>query len=223
MLAFVVNALICEVEALLRSPRMPRVVPDQREKFENDELFRKLSRESEVRYTGFRDRPIDERRLRLQEDCRQGHADVVFVNSGINLQLLFETNTWSSRPEERIVSREFVDFDRDPDKVYLKSQFIMNGVCVIWKGWIDLHRLDGTAHLEYDEGRAQIEDAILREQIEQYNERLREFEEQRDRHHFRLQPQHQQQQPTTMARHAIEEAEVAQALLDISTPATTTH
>lgn len=27
---------------------MPRVVPDQRTKFENDELFRKLSRESEV-------------------------------------------------------------------------------------------------------------------------------------------------------------------------------
>jgi len=27
---------------------MPRVVPDQREKFENDELFRKMSRESEV-------------------------------------------------------------------------------------------------------------------------------------------------------------------------------
>ena len=27
---------------------MPRVVPDQREKFDNDELFRKLSRESEV-------------------------------------------------------------------------------------------------------------------------------------------------------------------------------
>ena len=30
---------------------MPRVVPDQREKFENDELFRKLSRESEVSET----------------------------------------------------------------------------------------------------------------------------------------------------------------------------
>ena len=27
---------------------MPRVVPDQRSKFENDELFRKLSREGEV-------------------------------------------------------------------------------------------------------------------------------------------------------------------------------
>ena len=29
--------------------KMPRVVPDQREKFENDELFRRLSRETEVR------------------------------------------------------------------------------------------------------------------------------------------------------------------------------
>ena len=28
--------------------QMPRVVPDQKTKFENDELFRKLSRESEV-------------------------------------------------------------------------------------------------------------------------------------------------------------------------------
>ena len=29
--------------------KMPRVVPDQKSKFENDELFRRLSRESEVR------------------------------------------------------------------------------------------------------------------------------------------------------------------------------
>lgn len=32
---------------------MPRVVPDQRSKFENDELFRKLSREGEVRVHTF--------------------------------------------------------------------------------------------------------------------------------------------------------------------------
>jgi len=31
-----------------RYREMPRVVPDQRAKFENDELFRKLGRESEV-------------------------------------------------------------------------------------------------------------------------------------------------------------------------------
>ncbi len=30
--------------------KMPRVVPDQKHKFENDELFRRLSRESEVMY-----------------------------------------------------------------------------------------------------------------------------------------------------------------------------
>ena len=29
--------------------KMPRVVPDQKHKFENDELFRRLSRDSEVR------------------------------------------------------------------------------------------------------------------------------------------------------------------------------
>ena len=29
--------------------KMPRVVPDQKSKFESDELFRRLSRESEVR------------------------------------------------------------------------------------------------------------------------------------------------------------------------------
>ena len=41
-------------------------------------------------------------------------------------------------------------------KVHLKSQFIMNGVCVIWRGWIDLVRLDGTARLEFDEQRASV-------------------------------------------------------------------
>lgn len=32
----------------------------------------------------------------------------------------------------------------------------MNGVCVVWKGAIDLRRLDGTGRLEYDEDRAQV-------------------------------------------------------------------
>ncbi|ODM94216.1 Protein big brother [Orchesella cincta] len=53
----------------------------------------------------------------------------------------------------------------------------MNGVCVRWRGWIDLERLDGVGCLEYDEETAQIEDAVLRDQIERYNQRLRDFEE----------------------------------------------
>lgn len=53
----------------------------------------------------------------------------------------------------------------------------MNGVCVRWRGWLDLERLDGVGCLEYCEDRAAAEDAILREQIERYNQRLREFED----------------------------------------------
>src|SRR5699024_2782941 len=40
-----------------------------------------------------------------------------------------------------------------------------------------LERLDGIGCLEYDEERGRIEEAILREQIEQYKLRMREFEE----------------------------------------------
>ena len=54
---------------------------------------------------------------------------------------------------------------------------IMNGVCVKFRGWIDLERLDGVGCLEYDERRAAQEDAILRDQIERYNQRLRDFED----------------------------------------------
>lgn len=53
----------------------------------------------------------------------------------------------------------------------------MNGVCVRWRGWLDLERLDGVGCLEYCEERAAQEDALLREQIDRYNQRLREFED----------------------------------------------
>lgn len=53
----------------------------------------------------------------------------------------------------------------------------MNGVCVRWRGWFDLERLDGVGCLEYDEERAVEEDALLRDQLERYNQRLRDFEE----------------------------------------------
>lgn len=38
----------------------------------------------------------------------------------------------------------------------MKSRFIMNGVCVCWRGWIDLERLDGVGCLEFDEERATV-------------------------------------------------------------------
>lgn len=67
---------------------------------------------------------------------------------------------------------------------------IIDGVCIRWRGYIDLERLDGVGCLEYDEDRGRIEDAILRQQIEQYKLRMREFEE-RQRLYKLAQAEHQ--------------------------------
>lgn len=53
----------------------------------------------------------------------------------------------------------------------------MNGVCVRFRGWIDLERLDGIGCLEYDERRGAHEDAILKEQLDRYSQRLKDFED----------------------------------------------
>ncbi|XP_055945489.1 protein big brother-like isoform X4 [Argiope bruennichi] len=127
--------------------KMPRVVADQESKFQSDELFRRLSRETEVRYTGYRDRPVEERQMRFQTACREGHTEVSFIATGTNLQLMFSpcSNGYS----------EGCDFNKEQGKVHIKSCFIMNGVCVRWRGWLDIERLDGVGCLEYDEERAQ--------------------------------------------------------------------
>ncbi|XP_065164218.1 protein big brother-like [Atheta coriaria] len=137
--------------------KIPRVVPNQKAKFESDDLFKKLSRESEVRYTGHRDRSLEERQMRFQNACREGFIEVVFTNSGTNLQLVF------TPPSNGYVAEKQCDFDKELGKVHIKSAFIMNGVCVRWVGWIDLERLDGIGCLEYAEDRAAAEDARLRQ------------------------------------------------------------
>ncbi|XP_029378710.1 core-binding factor subunit beta isoform X4 [Echeneis naucrates] len=134
---------------------MPRVVPDQRSKFDNEEFFRKLSRECEIKYTGFRDRPHEERQARFQNACRDGRSEVV----------------------------------------YLKAPMILNGVCVIWRGWIDLQRLDGMGYLEYDDERAQHEDALAQAAFEEARRRTRDFED-RDRSHREDLESRRQQDPS---------------------------
>lgn len=161
--------------------KMPRVVPDQRSKFENEEFFRKLSRECEIKYTGFRDRPHEERQTRFQNACRDGRSEIAFVATGTNLSLQFFPASWQGE-QRQTPSREYVDLEREAGKVYLKAPMILNGVCVIWKGWIDLHRLDGMGCLEFDEERAQQEDALAQQAFEEARRRTREFED-RDRSH----------------------------------------
>ncbi|KAI9562356.1 hypothetical protein GHT06_013321 [Daphnia sinensis] len=153
--------------------RVPRVIPDQKGRFESDELFRRLSRESEVRYVGFRDRPMEERQMRFAAGCREGHAEIAIVATGTNFQLVFGPGTWGFSSD----ANRDCDFDKEPGKVHIKSRFILNGVCAKWRGWIDLDRLDGVGCVEFDEEAARIEDVYRREQVERFNQRLREFEE----------------------------------------------
>nr|XP_054771963.1 core-binding factor subunit beta-like [Lytechinus pictus] len=100
---------------------MPRVVPDQRSKFENDELFRKLGRDSEIRYTGYRDRAQEERQMRFVNSCREGHAQLSFVATGTNLHLQFYPNSWSETTDRK-PTKEYVDFDKEIGKVSKTSK-----------------------------------------------------------------------------------------------------
>uniref|UniRef100_A0A8C6M6N9 Core-binding factor subunit beta n=1 Tax=Nothobranchius furzeri TaxID=105023 RepID=A0A8C6M6N9_NOTFU len=102
---------------------MPRVVPDQRNKFENEEFFRKLSRECEIKYTGFRDRPHEERQARFQNACRDGRSEVAFVATGTNLSLqFFPANLHGD--QRQVPTRDYVDFERETGKV--------GGICLCW-------------------------------------------------------------------------------------------
>lgn len=140
---------------------------------------------AQVRYTGFRDRPIEERRGRFRAGCCEGHTEISFATTGINVQLVFNPNHGlyhhphhhhHHHPAHLGLEKE-CDFDKEHGKVHIKSHFIMNGVCVRFRGWLDMERLDGIGCLELDEKRAAQEDAILREQLDRYNQRLRDFED----------------------------------------------
>ncbi|KAL4686145.1 hypothetical protein H8959_001742 [Pygathrix nigripes] len=102
---------------------MPRVVPDQRSKFENEEFFRKLSRECEIKYTGFRDRPHEERQARFQNACRDGRSEIAFVATGTNLSLQFFPASWQGE-QRQTPSREYVDLEREAgkDKKHFKAK-----------------------------------------------------------------------------------------------------
>uniref|UniRef100_A0A8D2MXP4 Core-binding factor subunit beta n=1 Tax=Zonotrichia albicollis TaxID=44394 RepID=A0A8D2MXP4_ZONAL len=114
----------------------------------------------QIKYTGFRDRPHEERQARFQNACRDGRSEIAFVATGTNLSLQFFPASWQGE-QRQTPTREYVDFEREGGKVYLKAPMILNGVCVIWKGWIDLQRLDGMGCLEFDEERAQVRQSAL--------------------------------------------------------------
>jgi Core binding factor beta subunit len=97
--------------------KMPRVVPNQKDKFENDDLFKRLYRDGEVRYTGFRDRPQEERQLRFQTGCREGHTEISFVASGTNVQLIFNSGFHHHHHHPAYIMERECDFDKEIGKV----------------------------------------------------------------------------------------------------------
>ena len=46
-------------------------------------------------------------------------------------------------------------------QVYIDSPLILNGVCLRWKGYINLEKLDGVGGMKYDEDSARVKDHIL--------------------------------------------------------------
>lgn len=66
----------------------------------------------QIRFTGFRDRPQEERQIRFQNSCREGHCDLAFVASGTNLQLVFSPLVPYTLQQERDI-----DFDKEHGKV----------------------------------------------------------------------------------------------------------
>ena len=59
--------------------KLPRVVPQQKDKFEEEDIFKKHSRDTEVKYTLYRDRPAHERQAKFQSGCRDGHTELVSI------------------------------------------------------------------------------------------------------------------------------------------------
>ena len=135
---------------------MTRFVSDQRAVFESNELFRRLSSETEIKYIGYLNNNIEDRRLRFQASCQSGKTEIAFVNCGMNVVLIcFPWNAGNT--QGALPPKDYVNFEKEHGKVHLKAPFILNGVCVFYRGWIDLSRLDGMGCIEFDDERAQIE------------------------------------------------------------------
>ena len=75
-----------------------------------------------------------------------------------------------------------------------------------------MERLDGVACMEFDEEAAKVEDVILREQVEAYNRRMKEFEEYRkaqQRHIAAVMGQHHALQQAAAAAAAQQQQQAA--------------
>jgi len=148
---------------------MPRVVQNQQSHFKNDDFFKKISRESEVRYTGHKDLKHEERVKLFHQECHSGEdLDIAILSTGTSVKL--STDSLQGDGHQKISNMVapdssdggYYDLRREPDKVWIQSPMILNGVCVKWKGYIDMNQLEGYGKFDYDETRGSVEAEALR-------------------------------------------------------------
>ncbi|CAG5098435.1 Oidioi.mRNA.OKI2018_I69.XSR.g15665.t1.cds [Oikopleura dioica] len=136
---------------------MAKIYTNQKTQFENGETFRRLSRDSEIRYVGFMDRQLPERQKRLLDSIKEGRAEICFINTGIHIRLHFFPYALDS-VHGMMPPKEYCDFEKEPGKLWFRSPMIMNGVCCSAVGYLNLTKLDGTARLEFDPDYARYEE-----------------------------------------------------------------
>lgn len=78
-------------------------------------IILKFTTFSQIRYTGFRDRPMEERKNRFAIGCREGHTEIAFTNSGINIQLIFNPNPMMYHHHHHHMHHHFANFERELD------------------------------------------------------------------------------------------------------------
>jgi len=148
---------------------MPRVVQNQQSHFKNDDFFKKISRESEVRYTGHKELNHEQRVKLFRQECKNGDdLDISILSTGTSVKLSSDhLHSEDLQRQGNVTVPDssdggIYDMLREPDKVWIQSPMILNGVCVKWKGYIDLHQLDGYGRFDYDEARGAMEAELLR-------------------------------------------------------------
>lgn len=131
-------------------PRIPRVVPDQKFKFNTNDVLTDLAVNRQIVYIGHKDKPQNERCWHFSGECSKGEISIVFKPSGIHCDLFFN-------PSQGLETGNGCTYDKYPGKIHFVSPTILNGVCVKVCGWLDSLTLDGVAYLEYDEENASKE------------------------------------------------------------------
>ena len=69
-----------------------------------------------------------------------------------------------------IPPKEFCDFEKEPGKLWFRSPMIMNGVCCVCVGYVNLTKLDGTARLEFDNEYARVSEDSAERRKKAFNE-----------------------------------------------------